>query len=137
MGEEEEEQFTPFKMVFNANSTKPIEYEQEGDDCLLTSIKLLNCKDKKPVKVYLKIKDYKDEASAEDAKMQTRKDELITLNKVDEEIEIEQYLPYSMNPSVIVEGNGDVEISGVFADKGMIQLDEYEEEYVIEEEDAE
>ena len=138
MAEEEEGQFTSFKFTVKANTTQELKYEQEGDDCLLTSVKLLNCKDNKPVKVFLKIKDFKDEAPAEDAKLQTRKDELITLTKVNEEKEVEQYLPYCMSPFVIVEGNGDVEISGVFADKGMIQMDDYEEEeYEIEEEDAE
>ena len=137
--EEEEETFwTKFDLVIGPNEKKELQYEREGDDCLLTSVTLVKNDGKKPVKLFVQCKDFKEEGNADDAKLMTRKDEVVTLNKVDEEQEIERFLPYCMKPSFIVEGNGTVKITGVFADKGMIQQDdEEEEEEILEEEEEE
>ena len=126
--EEEEETFwTKFDVVIGPNETKELEYERDDDDCLLTSVTLTKTDGKKPVKLFVRYKDYKEEADAKEAKLMTRKDEIIKLDKINEEIEIERFLPFCMKPALIVEGNGTVKVSGVFADKGMIQMDEEED----------
>ena len=133
--EEEEGTFwSKFEMIVGPGETKELVYEQEGDDCLLTNAVLV---EGGKSTLYIRCKDFKDESSVDDAKLMTRKDEVITLTKVGEDKEIEQYLPFAMKPALIVEGKGKIKVTGVFTEKGMLQQDDEEEEEEFEEEEEE
>jgi hypothetical protein len=135
MSEEEEETFwSKFELDVGPDETKELVYEQEGDDCLLINVKLI---EGSKATLFIRCKDFKDESSIDDAKLITIKNEIATLSNVGDEKEVDQFLPFAMKPALIVEGKGKIRVTGIFAEKGMIQPNDEEEEYFTDEEEEE